>query len=51
MKRLKHEAEMRGEKVSLSDIARLAIDTYLKHVGVRNSERKSERLAGQLDVE
>jgi hypothetical protein len=44
MKRLKHEAEMRGEKVSLSDIARQAIDVYLERIIERNSERKSERL-------
>jgi hypothetical protein len=43
MKRLKHEAEMRGEKVSLSDIARQAIDVYLERIIERHSERKSER--------
>lgn len=30
LKGLKHEAEMRGEKVSLSDMARQALDEYLK---------------------
>ena len=29
LKRLKHEAEMRGEKVTLSDIVRVALDRYL----------------------
>jgi len=29
LKALKHEAEMRGEKVSLSDMARQALDDYL----------------------
>ena len=30
LKTLKHEAEMRGEKLSLSDIARQAMDDYLR---------------------
>jgi hypothetical protein len=30
LKRLKHDAEMRGEKVSLSDMARQALDEYLQ---------------------
>lgn len=30
LKALKHKAEMRGEKVTLSDIAREALDLYLK---------------------
>jgi hypothetical protein len=42
---------MRGEKVSLSDIARLAIDTYLEHIGVRISVRNSERSVGQPEAE
>jgi hypothetical protein len=42
MKRLKHEAEMRGERVSLSDIARQAIDAYLERIIERKSERSAE---------
>jgi hypothetical protein len=30
LKKLKHEAEMRGERLTLSDIARQALDDYLK---------------------
>lgn len=30
LKQLKHEAEMRGEKTSLSDMVRLALDEYLE---------------------
>lgn len=35
LKRLKYEAEMRGERVSLSDFARDALDDYLKRAGSR----------------
>lgn len=39
LKALKHEAEMRGEKVSLSDMARQALDDYLLD---RQSETEQE---------
>jgi hypothetical protein len=42
LKKLKHEAEMEGKKVSLSDMVREALDRFLSETE-NQPERKSER--------
>lgn len=42
LKELKHQADLRGEKLTLSDVARKALDDYLDRV-TPETERKSER--------